>query len=127
MTCNYTKTEDLTLCFYVSADGYYEYMTSECFYSTSDYSDMVLLQSYSFNKVVCVQFNSTVGKFVGFTEQGVKYAANFNKDQNFLQQLKAQVDTFCRHNAQNYDSAVRDKAGECYNTPVSSLLHNKDL
>jgi len=127
MIYNYTTTKYLTHCFYVSADGYYEYIMSECFYSTSDYSDMVLLQSYSFNKVVDVQYNSSLGKFVGYTEEGVKYAENWNKNQAYMQQLKAQVDTFCRPNAQIFDSNVRDKAGECYNTPVSSLLHNKYL
>uniref|UniRef100_A0A8C1XEV9 Ig-like domain-containing protein n=1 Tax=Cyprinus carpio TaxID=7962 RepID=A0A8C1XEV9_CYPCA len=76
---------------------------------TDDYSDMVFLLSYSFNKVVDLQFNSSVGKYVGFTEQGVKQAENANKDQARLQQEKAQVDTFCRHNAQIADSAVRDK------------------
>ncbi|KAK7146345.1 hypothetical protein R3I93_013936 [Phoxinus phoxinus] len=92
-----------------TADGYYEYMTSECVYSTSDYSDMVYLNSFSFNKVVDVQFNSTVGKYVGYTEEGVKHAENFNKDPAILQQQKAAVDTFCRHNAQIWDSSVRDK------------------
>nr|NP_571551.3 major histocompatibility complex class II DAB precursor [Danio rerio]CAK11370.1 novel protein similar to vertebrate major histocompatibility complex class II DAB gene (mhc2dab) [Danio rerio] len=93
-----------------TADGYYDYIKQQCFYSTSDYSDMVYLASYSFNKVVDTQFNSSVGKFVGYTEQGLIFAENFNKDQAYLHQLKAQVDTFCRHNAQIWDSAVRDKA-----------------
>ncbi|RAM39419.1 hypothetical protein DOZ52_29355, partial [Enterobacter hormaechei] len=86
-----------------TADGYYEYMISECVYSTSDYSDMVYLQSYSFNKVVDVQCNSTLGKCVGYTEEGVKYAENWNKDLAFLQQLKTIVDSGCKPNAQISD------------------------
>ncbi|XP_026099947.1 H-2 class II histocompatibility antigen, E-S beta chain [Carassius auratus] len=93
-----------------TADGYYEYMMNECVYSTSDYSDMVFLASSSFNQVVYLQFNSSVGKYVGYTELGVKYAENFNKDQAFIQQKKAAVDRFCRHNAQIWDTAVRDKS-----------------
>lgn len=99
----------------------------ECVYSASDYSDMVLLVSLSFNKVVDIQFNSTVGVFVGYTEQGVKYAENLNKNKELVQGLKAKVDTVCKPNAQISDSSVRDKAGECYKTLVSSLLHNKYL
>ncbi len=121
------QSEALTLCFCVSADGYYEYTMNECVYSTSDYSDMVLLNSYSFNKVVDVQYNSTVGKFVGYTEEGVTYADNFNKDQAYLDQLKAEVDRFCRHNAQIWDPSVRDKSGECCRTLLSSVLLNNDL
>ncbi|KAF4109765.1 H-2 class II histocompatibility antigen, E-S beta chain-like [Onychostoma macrolepis] len=93
-----------------TADGYYTYGMSECVYSASDYSDMVYLVSYSFNKAVDLQYNSTVGKFVGSTEQGVKMAENFNNNPAYLQQRKAQVDGYCKHNAQVLDSAVRDKA-----------------
>ncbi len=100
---------------------------NECVYSTSDYSDMVLLQSYSFNKVVDVQYNSTVGKFVGYTEEGLEYAENFNKDQAYVQQLKAQVDTVCIPNAELDDTSVRDKAGECCRTLLSSVLFSNDL
>nr|AAH83466.2 Zgc:103700 [Danio rerio]AAI63989.1 Zgc:103700 protein [Danio rerio] len=92
-----------------TADGYYDYTKFECIYSTSDYSDMVYLVSLSFNKFVDVKCNSTEVKCVGFTEQGVKFADNYNKDQGILQDLKASVDT-CRHNAEIIDSTVRDKA-----------------
>lgn len=102
-------------------------MMHDCVYSTSDYSDMVFLELYSFNKVVDVQFNSSVGKFVGYTEEGVKFAENFNKDPAIMQQKKAEVDRFCRPNAQNHDSAVRDKAGECYRTLLSAVLFSNDL
>uniref|UniRef100_A0A8C1Q0R2 Zgc:103700 n=1 Tax=Cyprinus carpio TaxID=7962 RepID=A0A8C1Q0R2_CYPCA len=93
-----------------TAHGYYTYTMYDCVYSTSDYSDMVYLNSYSFNQVVDLQFNSSVGKYVGYTEQGVKFAENFNKDPAIMQQQKAEVDRFCRHNAQIWDSAVRDKS-----------------
>ncbi|XP_052459829.1 H-2 class II histocompatibility antigen, E-S beta chain [Carassius gibelio] len=92
-----------------TADGYYEYTSLDCVYSISDYSDMVFLVSYSFNKAVYLQFNSSVGKYIGYTELGVKYAENANKDQARMQQEKAAVDTYCRPNAQVLDSAVRDK------------------
>ncbi len=99
-------------CFYCfSANGYYNYHWSQCIYSSSDFSDMVLLIDYSFNKYLYVQYNSTVGKFVGFTEFGVKAAENWNKNPAYLQQLKAEVDTFCRHNAELYKTAIHDKAG----------------
>ncbi|TRZ04142.1 hypothetical protein DNTS_007147, partial [Danionella cerebrum] len=78
----------------------------------SDYTDMEFIDSYSFNKDVDLQFNSTVGKFVGFTDLGKKQAEYANKNQAFIQQEKAFVDTFCKHNAQVLDSRVRDKAIE---------------
>ncbi|XP_077080476.1 H-2 class II histocompatibility antigen, E-S beta chain isoform X2 [Siphateles boraxobius] len=92
-----------------TADGFYEYMMLECVYSTSDYSDMVFLVTMSFNKVVDAQYNSTLGKFVGFNEHAEKSAERWNKNQAFMQGLKADVDTVCRHYAKIFDSAVRDK------------------
>nr|AGV52144.1 MHC class II beta antigen [Megalobrama amblycephala] len=92
-----------------TADGYYQYILSECVYSTSDYSDMVFLSSISFNKVVEAQFNSTVGEFVGYTKDGVRQAERWNKDPSMLQQWRAQKDTYCHHNAEIYQSAIADK------------------
>ncbi|KAK7135510.1 hypothetical protein R3I94_014243 [Phoxinus phoxinus] len=63
----------------------------------------------SFNKVVDAQYNSTLGKFVGFTEPGERNAERWNKNQAFMQGLKADVDTVCRHYAKIADSSVLDK------------------
>ncbi|KAI7797551.1 MHC class II beta chain [Triplophysa rosa] len=89
--------------------GYYEMALEECIYSSSDYSDMVLITGWYFNKYLYTQFNSTVGEFVGFTEYGVRNAEFWNKNTALLQQARAEVDRFCKHNAQVSDPAVRDK------------------
>ncbi|TRY91255.1 hypothetical protein DNTS_003931, partial [Danionella cerebrum] len=94
------------------ADGLHYYMSAECLYRKSDYTDMEFIHSCSFNKDVEFQFNSSVGKYVGFTDDGKKQAEYFNKDQAYMQQVKAAVHTFCKNNAQLSDSAVRDKAIE---------------
>ncbi|XP_056310580.1 H-2 class II histocompatibility antigen, E-S beta chain [Danio aesculapii] len=93
-----------------AADGYYFSTWPQCIYSYPDFRDMVFILSLNFNKLMTVQFNSTVGKFVGYTEQGVKTAEYFNKDQAYLQQMRAEVDRFCRHNAEIYGLAICDKA-----------------
>ncbi len=99
----------LFYCF--SANGHYNYHLSKCIYNSSDFSDIVFLDGYYFNKYLYVQFNSTVGKFVGFTEFGVKAAENWNKDPAILQQFRAEVDRFCKPNAELYKTAIHDKAG----------------
>ncbi|KAK2915749.1 hypothetical protein Q8A67_000123 [Cirrhinus molitorella] len=95
--------------FWGTAGGFYLYQAFDCIYSTKDYSDMVYLESHSFNKDVFLQFNSTLGKYVGFTEFGVKQAENWNNDQAIIQQQKAEVDRLCKHNAQIDDSSVTYK------------------
>ncbi|XP_073700919.1 H-2 class II histocompatibility antigen, I-E beta chain-like [Garra rufa] len=96
--------------FFGTAGGLYYYMTNDCIYSTKDYSDMVYLNSYSFNKDVYVQYNSTLGKYVGFTEHGVKTAERWNNDEAIMRDAKAAVDTLCKHNAQIDDSTITYKS-----------------
>ncbi|CAM4598893.1 unnamed protein product [Leuciscus chuanchicus] len=92
-----------------AADGYYNYRWTQCIYSSPDLSDMVFIEGLYFNKYPLVKFNSTVGKFVGFTEFGVRNAEMWNKDPSLLQQEKAKVDVFCRHNAEITEAAVYNK------------------
>uniref|UniRef100_A0A3B1IPZ8 Ig-like domain-containing protein n=1 Tax=Astyanax mexicanus TaxID=7994 RepID=A0A3B1IPZ8_ASTMX len=55
------------------------------------------------------RFNSTVGKFVGFTELGVKNAERWNKGPE-LQQWRAERDRYCLHNIKNDYSVVLVKS-----------------
>ncbi|XP_051525886.1 H-2 class II histocompatibility antigen, E-S beta chain-like [Myxocyprinus asiaticus] len=90
------------------ADAYFGGSLDRCIYSTRDYSDMVYIDAYFFNKIIDVQFNSTVGKFVGYTDRGVRTAENWNNNPDILQQERAEVDRYCKYNAQIDDSCVRD-------------------
>ncbi|XP_077073445.1 rano class II histocompatibility antigen, A beta chain-like [Siphateles boraxobius] len=92
-----------------AADGYYYYRWTQCIYSSPDLSDMVFIEGLYFNRYPFVKFNSTVGKFVGFTEFGVRTAEMWNKDESILQQTRAQVDVFCRPNAELTEAAVYNK------------------
>ncbi|RXN31740.1 MHC class II beta [Labeo rohita] len=106
------------LCFHVilmlsaftgAANGYYYSRWATCFHSSRDLSDMVLVDRYIFNKDVFIEFNSTVGEFVGYTAHGVYNAELLNKDTNYLQQERAEVERYCKHNAELYQSAIADK------------------
>ncbi|XP_048033908.1 H-2 class II histocompatibility antigen, E-S beta chain-like [Megalobrama amblycephala] len=92
-----------------AANGYYCYQSSQCIYSSPDLSDMVYIEGFYFNKYLFVKFNSTVGKFVGFTEFGMRNAEIWNNDTNYLQMTRAQVDRFCRHNAELMEVAIYNK------------------
>jgi len=76
---------------------------------------MVYIDSLYFNKYLFTQFNSTLKKFVGFSEYGIRNAEYWNNG-SFLQREIADVDGFCKHNAQLWDSAVREKAGKWHKT-----------
>ncbi|KAF4110451.1 H-2 class II histocompatibility antigen, E-S beta chain-like [Onychostoma macrolepis] len=92
-----------------AANGYYYSRWTKCIHSSRDLSDMVYIDNYIFNKDVHIQFNSTVGEYVGYTAHGVYNAELYNKDPNQLQQERAQVETYCKYNAKNRQSAIADK------------------
>ncbi|XP_016360708.1 H-2 class II histocompatibility antigen, A beta chain-like [Sinocyclocheilus anshuiensis] len=106
-----------------AANGYYYSRWAKCIFSSSDLSDMVFVDNYIFNKDVYIQFNSTVGEYVGYTAHGVYNAELWNKDPNQLQQERADVDRYCKHNAEIYYSAILNKAGKWHKIQISPVTH----
>ncbi|XP_065103534.1 rano class II histocompatibility antigen, A beta chain [Paramisgurnus dabryanus] len=89
-----------------ASDGYYFGRIAKCLFTSPD-RDIVAIDNYIFNKDVFIQFNSTVGEFVGYTELGVKNAEAWNKDPNRLAQERAEVDRVCKNNVKNdYDNVL---------------------
>ncbi|XP_026095614.1 HLA class II histocompatibility antigen, DP beta 1 chain-like [Carassius auratus] len=75
---------------FFSPDGYHVSILFQCTYISLDLSDVELIISTSFNKAVQMQFNSTLGKYIGFTEIGMKLAhlsSNNNKILSHLNNL----------------------------------------
>ena len=93
------------------SNGYHTSTVDQCCYS-SDLSHLEYIRSYWFNKAEYIQFNSTVGKFVGYTELGVYNAEAWNKDPAYLAQMQAQKDTYCKPNAQKEIDAILTKKGK---------------
>ncbi|XP_050972628.1 rano class II histocompatibility antigen, A beta chain isoform X2 [Labeo rohita] len=91
------------------ADQYYLSRWSRCFYSARDLSDMVYIDNFYFNKHLFVQFNSTVGRFVGLNKYGLSVAEGWNNSPTLIAEI-ASVDTECKYNIKNRDPALRDKA-----------------
>lgn len=83
---------------------------------------MVFIDSYYLNKELISQFNSTLGKYVGFSEYGVRSAEFWNNNTAKLQATREQVEVYCKHNAQVYDSVFRDKTGQWNNLELSNQL-----
>ncbi|XP_046880910.1 HLA class II histocompatibility antigen, DQ beta 1 chain-like [Hypomesus transpacificus] len=90
-----------------TADGYKYYRSARCVYS-DDLHDMEFIDSYVFNKVEYIRFNSTVGLYVGLTEHGIYNADLWNKGP-IVAQEKTQLEGYCKHNAANEYSNILDK------------------
>uniref|UniRef100_A0A3Q4GUQ5 Ig-like domain-containing protein n=1 Tax=Neolamprologus brichardi TaxID=32507 RepID=A0A3Q4GUQ5_NEOBR len=75
-----------------------------------------MFSSYSFfyfNKVLEVQYNSSVGKVVGYTKNGIKVADKLNGDEGFM---KHQIwkSNLCKRNVQMFYDGLQRKSIEPY-------------
>lgn len=85
---------------------------------------MVYVESYFYNKMEFLVFNSTVGSYVGYSSVGISLANNKNHDEYLLPHERGSVDRFCKVNAHVYKSHGLDKNGEkmICEYSISSLL-----
>lgn len=84
---------------------------------------MVLIDNYIFNKDVYIQFNSTVGEYVGYTEHGVYNAQNWNNNPGQLQGERAEVERVCKYNAEIDQSTITGKSGKQHKILISPVPH----
>ncbi|KAI4901000.1 hypothetical protein NFI96_026544, partial [Prochilodus magdalenae] len=79
--------------------GHYLSKIAECSTSSAELSDVELIYANYFNKDLLVQYNSSVGKAVGFGDFGVNLADAWNNGPA-LQLLQGELDRYCRYNLQ---------------------------
>lgn len=82
---------------------------------------MVYFDNYYFNKYLFIQFDSTLGRFVGFNEYGMKLAEFWNSGP-LVHEERDIVNWFCKGNAEEFDSSISDKSGKWHKTFLSFLL-----
>ncbi|XP_053480038.1 HLA class II histocompatibility antigen, DR beta 4 chain [Ictalurus furcatus] len=95
-----------------TANGHSLALQYLCVWSKEDLSDMELIVPRIMNKVKVLEYNSTLGKFVGYTELGIYNADRFNNDTAMLQTRKAELDSVCKNNAGLYYSGILSKTVE---------------
>ncbi|KAI4892191.1 hypothetical protein NFI96_029332 [Prochilodus magdalenae] len=91
----------LLLALSVKTDGYFSYRVTECITSSSALTDMEFIDTYYFNKDPVVQFNSSVGVYVGFSEFGQRNAELWNNNSTSLQDEREMVNTHCNRSLKN--------------------------
>uniref|UniRef100_UPI0037E86026 H-2 class II histocompatibility antigen, I-E beta chain-like n=1 Tax=Semicossyphus pulcher TaxID=241346 RepID=UPI0037E86026 len=93
----------ISLC---TADGHMEIQVARCVFNSTESKDIEFIASLYYNKLEYVRFSSSVGKFVGYTEYGVKQAAYFNNDTAVLSRVRAAKFSYCQHNIGNWYSEI---------------------
>lgn len=74
---------------------------------------MRLLARYIYNQEELVLFDSEVSEFRAVTQLGRPDAKAWNNHKDFLEQMRAMVDTVCRHNYQIGEKTMVQRRGEC--------------
>ncbi|XP_044211899.1 H-2 class II histocompatibility antigen, E-S beta chain-like [Thunnus albacares] len=83
-----------------TADAYMEFAVDRCEFNSPELEGIRYIYSHYYNKVEYARFDSSVGKYVGYTEFGVKNADAWNKGPE-LAARKAQRETYCLNNVGN--------------------------
>ncbi|XP_051799761.1 H-2 class II histocompatibility antigen, E-S beta chain-like [Acanthochromis polyacanthus] len=96
------------------ADGFLYYHTARCVFNSTELKDIEYIRSFYYNKLELIRFSSSLGKFVGYTEFGVKTAEQWNKDTALLSAERAQKEVYCLPNTEIWYTNVLSKSVEPY-------------
>ncbi|KAM4601500.1 H-2 class II histocompatibility antigen, E-S beta chain-like [Polymixia lowei] len=94
--------------------GLFAHGVVRCQYSSRDGHDAVYIEQYYFNKMLLVQYNSTLGNFTGYTEKGKEIADALNKNPHFLEQEKKKMERNCRSYISEMYTNILDKTVKPY-------------
>ncbi|XP_040886943.1 H-2 class II histocompatibility antigen, E-S beta chain-like isoform X2 [Toxotes jaculatrix] len=92
-----------------AADGFLYYATGRCEFNSTELKDIRFIFSYYYNKLEFIRFDSSVGRYVGYTELGVKNAERLNSGPEVVQS-RAQRETYCEHNIGNWYPNILSKS-----------------
>nr|AGJ70347.1 MHC class II antigen beta chain [Miichthys miiuy]AGJ70348.1 MHC class II antigen beta chain [Miichthys miiuy]AGJ70349.1 MHC class II antigen beta chain [Miichthys miiuy] len=97
-----------------TADGFMQSFLGRCVFNSTDLKDIEYIASWYYNKMELIRFSSSVGKYVGYTEFGVKNAEYWNSDASLLAQARGEKERYCLNNIKNWYSNILDKSAEPY-------------
>ncbi|XP_030580602.1 H-2 class II histocompatibility antigen, E-S beta chain-like [Archocentrus centrarchus] len=107
-----------------TADGFMMYTVDRCNFNSTELKDIEFIRSYYYNMMEVVRFDSSVGKYVGFTEFGVKQEEAWNKDQGQLAAMRAQKETYCKQHVDVYSNTALTKSVQPYVRIRSMMPHS---
>uniref|UniRef100_A0A3Q3CB50 Ig-like domain-containing protein n=1 Tax=Haplochromis burtoni TaxID=8153 RepID=A0A3Q3CB50_HAPBU len=101
--------------------GFMTYRLSRCDFNSTELKDIRFTDSYYYNMIEIIRFDSNVGTFVGFTDFGVKTAEAWNNIPARLATMRAQKGTYCKPNIDVRYHNLMSKSGE---PPPTVKLHS---
>ncbi|MED6261041.1 hypothetical protein ATANTOWER_000142 [Ataeniobius toweri] len=102
------------LLFITAADGFESYSVDRCEFTSTELKDIEFTRSSYYDKLELFRFSSSSGKFVGYTDYGIKQAEYRNSQTSILESMKAQKETYCQHNIGIWYQNALSKSVEPY-------------
>nr|AII02002.1 MHC class II antigen beta [Paralichthys olivaceus] len=100
----------ITVC---TADGFLHYTVTDCEFNSSKLNDIEYTQSYYYNKLEIVRFSSSVGKYVGYTEFGIKNAGSWNNGPEVITR-RGEKERYCFRNVGVFTESALTKSAKPY-------------
>nr|ADZ99153.1 MHC class II antigen [Epinephelus coioides] len=97
-----------------TADGFLFSRVSHCDFNSTDPKDIEFIQSYYYQKLEFTRFSSSLGKFVGYTEFGVKQAEAWNNNPSYLAQARGEKERYCENHVEAFYPHGLTKSAEPY-------------
>nr|XP_046236730.1 H-2 class II histocompatibility antigen, E-S beta chain-like [Scatophagus argus] len=97
-----------------TADGFLNYAVNRCVFNSTELKDIEYIYSAYFNKVELARFSSSLDKFVGYTEYGMKNAESWNNNPSVLAQRRGEKERYCHHNIGNWYNNIVSKSAMPY-------------
>ncbi|XP_042260801.1 H-2 class II histocompatibility antigen, I-E beta chain-like [Thunnus maccoyii] len=97
-----------------TADGFLEATVLRCEFNSTELKDIRYIQSLYFNKVEYARFDSSLGKYVGYTESGMRWADYWNNDAAQLARVNADRAAYCQYTTGIFYQRILSKSVEPY-------------
>nr|ADZ99151.1 MHC class II antigen [Epinephelus coioides] len=97
-----------------TADGFRCYSLFRCDFNSTDPKDIEYIYSAYYNKLEITRFSSSLGKFVGYTEFGVKQAEAWNNNPSYLAQARGEKERYCVNHVEAFYPHGLTKSAEPY-------------
>eukprot|EP00066_Takifugu_rubripes_P011324 XP_003979906.2 PREDICTED: HLA class II histocompatibility antigen, DRB1-11 beta chain-like [Takifugu rubripes] len=95
-----------------TAGGFQSYRVDRCDFNSTDLKDIEYSRSHYYNKLMYVRFRSSVGKFEGYTKDGLIQADYWNNISSYLEQMRDEKERYCEPNIKVWYSNILSKSGK---------------
>nr|WJN85570.1 MHC class II antigen beta chain [Takifugu obscurus] len=95
-----------------TAGGFQSYWVDRCSFNSTDPKDIEFSRSVYYNKLMYARFSSSVGKFEGYTKDGLFQADYWNNQSSYLEQVRGEKERYCETNIKIWYSNILSKSVE---------------